>query len=260
MLSSSEIDRYWSRGWLVIESVFDRSETEEIADLALQIASDEMQQGSAVTSERSRSNPEAADAGYALDRSQDGRQAPRKIDTPFLKHEKFRRFVLDDRLVGMLRAILGKEPILLEDQILMKPPEFGSAKPYHQDNAYFLCEPADDVLTAWIALDDVDEDNGCLRYVDGSHQAGILPHQPLPGEPYNRSPEAELIDLDRESAAPVGRGGVVFHHCQTLHTSHRNQSERWRRGYATHWGTADITSQSNILESPVFRAVMAQKR
>ena len=114
----------------------------------------------------------------------------------------------------------------------MKPPEFGSAKPYHQDNAYFLCQPADDVLTAWIALDDVDVDNGCLRYIDGSHRQGIL---------------------------PLRRGGVVLHHCQTLHTSHKNQSDRWRRGYATHWGTADVSCESSILERPVFQAVLKDK-
>ena len=97
-------------------------------------------------------------------------------------------------------------------------------------------------------------DNGCLRYIDGSHRQGILPHQPLPGEPYNRVPAAELIDLSRESVAPVRKGGVVLRHSQTLHTSHKNQSTRWRRGYATHWGAADVSSESSILErAPSFR-------
>ena len=50
-----------------------------------------------------------------------GRVAPRKIDTPFLKHEEFQQFVQDERLVKVLRAILGKDPLLVEDQILMKP-------------------------------------------------------------------------------------------------------------------------------------------
>ena len=260
MLSQQQIDLYWSRGWVVAESVFGSEETEEIARLALEIASAELREGSGVSEEFSQTNPEAAFASYAADHSEDGRVAPRKIDTPFLKHEEFQQFVQDERLVKVLRAILGKDPLLVEDQILMKPPEFGSAKPYHQDNAYFLCRPADDVLTAWIALDDVDEGNGCLRYIDGSHRQGILPHEPLPDEPYNRSPAFELIDLSRESVAPVKKGGVVLHHCQTLHTSHRNHSNRWRRGYATHWGTADVSSDSSFLDNPVFQAVLARTR
>ena len=34
------------------------------------------------------------------------------------------------------------------------------------------------------------------------------------------------------------KGGVVFHHGTALHTSHQNNSERWRRAYATHWVSA----------------------
>ena len=102
----------------------------------------------------------------------------------------------------------------------------------------------------------MDEENGCLRYIDGSHRQGILPHEPLPNEPYNKAPTPELIDLSRESIAPLKKGGVVLHHCQTLHTSHRNHSNRWRRGYATHWGTADVTSESSILDRPVFQEIL----
>ncbi len=114
------------------------------------------------------------------------------------------------------------------------------------------------MLTAWIALDDVDEENGCLRCIDGSHRQGILPHETLPDKPYNKAPAPELIDLSRESVAPAKKGGVVIHHCQTLHTSHRNHSKRWRRGYATHWGTADVSSESSILDRPVFQEILAR--
>jgi ectoine hydroxylase-related dioxygenase (phytanoyl-CoA dioxygenase family) len=109
------------------------------------------------------------------------------------------------------------------------------------------------VITAWIALDDVDATNGCLRYIDGSHKGPILPHLPVPGEEHNLAPSPELIDLNKESLAIVGKGGVVFHHGTTLHTSHRNESDRWRRAYATHWVTADVTSESPVLENAHFR-------
>ena len=109
-------------------------------------------------------------------------------------------------------------------------------------------------MTAWIALDDVDEENGCLRYIDGSHRGEILPHEPVPGEGHNLAPPVQLIDFDRESLAPVRCGGVVFHHCQTLHTSHRNTSDHWRRGYATHWVTPGVTCDSDVLDNPLFKS------
>ena len=115
-------------------------------------------------------------------------------------------------------------------------------------------EPGDEVITAWIALDDVDELNGCLRYIDGSHRGPILEHLPLPDEPYNLSPAQENIDLNREALAPVGKGGVVFHHSKMLHTSHRNESDRWRRAYATHWASAEVTSENETIDEAYYNA------
>ena len=243
MLDQAQIDLYRERGWLVVESVFERARADAIARLALEISAGELANAGA----------NSDGSHYKVDRGADGAQAPRKIDAPFTKHAEFRAFVLDSGLRALLDQLLGDEALIVTDQIFMKPPRFGSPKPYHQDNAYFLCSPADQVITAWIALDDVEESNGCLRYIDGSHRGAILPHVPLPGEPHNQAPPAHLIDLAKESLAPVGLGGVVFHHSQTLHTSHRNDSERWRRGYATHWATAAVTAESPVLDAAYFK-------
>ncbi len=190
--------------------------------------------------------------GYLLDRSGAGETAPRKIDNPYLRHPLFREFALDRRLRDMLRQITGIEPLLKGDQLFMKPPRFGSEKPYHQDNFYFRCTPGDHVITAWIALDDVDEENGCLRYISGSHRKGIIDHVEVPGQPYNLAPPDDLIDWEKENAAPVRKGGVVLHHSETLHSSRRNNSNRWRRGYATHWVTAEVTTETDNLDGAHF--------
>ena len=229
---------YWEKGWAVAEGVFSREEADRIAQIALDLSQEEL----------SREGDD-----YVVDKSADGEIAPRKIDRPFLKRSEFQAFVLDKRLTRMLGELLGAPPLLSGDQIFMKPPHFGSAKPYHQDNFYFQCDPGDHVITAWIALDDVGEENGCLRYIDGSHKEGIIAHEAVPGEPYNLVPPPELIDLQRESLALVKKGGIVFHHSEALHTSHRNESDRWRRGYATHWVTADVTSTKATLDNAYFR-------
>ena len=245
VLTADQRHRYWEIGWLVVEGVFGRSRVDGIAELARAIGSAEMEQA-----------PVGLAAGYPenyrLDRSASGETAPRKIGSPFTKHQQFRDFALDPKLREMVNELIGKPVDLMGDQIFLKPPRFGSRKPYHQDNAYFRCFPADDVITAWIALNDVDEQNGCVRYIDGSHRGPLLPHEPVAGEPFNQAPRSELIDLSKESPARVGRGGVVFHHSQTLHTSHENRSDRWRCGYATHWVHRDVRCETDVLDAAYF--------
>jgi phytanoyl-CoA hydroxylase len=243
-VEKSYYDHYWQKGWVVVERVFSVEQVERIGALALSYADRE---------------PNPARPGYNMDVSPDGtQQAPRKVDHPFLKDQEFRSFILNEELTGIIKLLIGKKPLLFGDQLFMKPPRYGSAKPYHQDNFYFRCYPDDEVITSWIALDDVDASNGCLRYIDGSHLGPILPHSSVPGQDYNHLPAQELLDLDKESLALVKKGGVVFHHSKTLHTSHRNASDRWRRGYAAHWVTADVTSERDTLDKAYFKKAKFQ--
>jgi phytanoyl-CoA hydroxylase len=229
---------YWDRGWTVVPDVFSENEIDPIARLAMATAINEQ--------------PDASTVDAEVDLDENGQFLPRKVNWPFTKDEHFRRFALNLQLRELLAGIIGKPVLLLFDQVFLKPPRHGSAKPYHQDNAYFLCHPDDEVITAWIALDDVDEANGCLRYIDGSHRLPILAHNEIKGEKYNLMPDETDIDFSRESLAPVKKGGVVLHHSKALHTSHRNTSNRWRRAYATHWATADVVSEVNTIERAYF--------
>ena len=245
-LSPEHRDHYWQRGWVVVEGVFPANRARAMAALAETIARTEL-------AELAKAPPSGQRRSYWADQGESGELAPRKIVQPFTKHPDLRALVSDPALVEVVQGVTGDPPVLLTDQILLKPPRFGAPKPYHQDNAYFRCTPADSVVTAWIALDDVDVENGCLRYIDGSHHGGLLPHEPLAGEEHNLVPSADLVELKRESTAPVRAGGVVLHHPLTLHTSYRNESPRWRRGYASHWATRSTVSDTPIVDNAYFR-------
>jgi len=224
-INQTQLDHYREKGWVVVEGVYPPAVVDEVAALAMRIGDAQIESG------------ETGD----FDVGEDGADVlPRKVDQPFSQEPRFRPFVLDTGLADIIEKIVGEPPLLFGDQVFMKPPRVGSEKPFHQDNFYFRLEPADHVITAWIALDDVDEENGCLRYIDGSHLGPLLPHEPQPDKPTHLIPPTELIDLSRESLAPVRKGGVVFHHGKTLHTSAPNRSDRWRRAYATHWVTASV--------------------
>ncbi len=240
MVTPEQMKLFHDKGWVVVEGVFDTDTIDKIAAIATDVIEEDLKQTHV-----------PAMAGQRLE---SGEIIPRKIMGPFFKHPAFQDFVLNDRFNRVIKEFIGNTPLLLTDQVFMKPPHHGGPKPYHQDDFYFQCFPADQVITAWIALDDVDEENGCLRYISGSHKEGIIPHYPQSeAEPHNLIPPDDRIEMNNEELAPVRKGGVVFHHSQTLHSSHRNNSDRWRRAYATHWVTEDVTCKNETLNKALFR-------
>jgi ectoine hydroxylase-related dioxygenase (phytanoyl-CoA dioxygenase family) len=92
-------------------------------------------------------------------------------------------------------------------------------------------------VTAWVALDDVDEENGCMRMVPGSHLWGnaIEFLHSLPT--FEAMPTAWQDHTVQVRSCPVRKGEVHFHHALTWHGSPANPSRRDRRAIALHFMT-----------------------
>jgi phytanoyl-CoA hydroxylase len=244
VLSDEHVRHYWELGWVIVASVFSTSEVESIACLADRI-------GQAELSDDPTSR-------VTVDRSPTGRLAPRKIDWAFPKHPAFRSFVLDERLREILTSIIGRPVYLVRDQVFLKPAVFGSAKPWHQDQAHLQVDPLDHAIGAWIALDDVTEDNGCLRYISGSHRGQQFDHTPMPGAQHHAildPAQFAAVDRSRKACAVLAAGGVVLHHPLTLHSSRPNMSPQPRRAYSSHWVTDAVTARDHTLEWAYSRRV-----
>jgi len=153
------------------------------------------------------------------------------------EHEPvFRSHACNQDLAEMVAQLIGRPVDLYGDQLLLKPPRYGTEKPPHQDNAYFKVEPADAVITCWTALDDATEENGCMRYFSGSHLNGLVEHDAIPGTPHLVPPG---LDNSTSTAVPIKAGGCIFHHSQCLHHSHPNRSDSGRRAYVCHFVNRD---------------------
>ena len=141
--------------------------------------------------------------------------------------------------LDVVEDLIGTPISLFADQALLKPPLVGAEKMPHQDNAYFNVEPADAVVTCWCALDDATVANGCMHYIPGSHDSGLVGHSKIPGTPH-LVPEG----FDKEKAVPVPleAGGVIFHHALTQHFSPDNKTAQWRRAFVVHLVRSDAKS------------------
>lgn len=143
-------------------------------------------------------------------------------------------------IVEAAAQLIGAPAIRLwHDQVQYKPAEQGGVNMWHQDGPLWPTLLTETMVTAWVALDDVDESNGCMSMVPGSHrwgpvQASYLSHLTdfeAVGEGFE-PPAAERVE---PVLWPVERGGVSFHHCLVWHGSHGNRSGRPRRAVAFHY-------------------------
>ena len=123
------------------------------------------------------------------------------------------------------------------DQIQYKPAATGGVNMWHQDAPLWpIIEPMTEV-SAWVALDDVDEENGCMSMVPGSHRWGdhMTELWKLPN--YDSLPREYSGHEVRVVTCPVRKGEVHYHHALTWHGSHENKSGRPRRAIALHFMT-----------------------
>lgn len=118
------------------------------------------------------------------------------------------------------------------DQFLAKPPRRGAVTYWHQDEAYWGRNLDDLGITCWMPFHDVSVENGCMRFIDGGHQHGILEHR----RPENMQSDLLACDPDPELAvaAPVRAGTVTFHHSKTPHMTGPNTTDHWRKVLTQH--------------------------
>jgi ectoine hydroxylase-related dioxygenase (phytanoyl-CoA dioxygenase family) len=168
-----------------------------------------------------------------------------KIDNGWWADRVMEQFATSSKLGQIAALLLGVPEIYLwHDQVLYKPGASGAAGNvgWHQDKGYWASSNTVDMVTAWVAFDDVMEDNGCMRFVAGSNHWGLVNESDF----FNADLEGQKGRMRlpggaewTEVPAILKAGEVSFHHCMTLHGSGPNRTERPRRSIAVHMMSGD---------------------
>ena len=152
-------------------------------------------------------------------------------------------------VLGAIAAALLRAPAvrLWQDQLLYKPPggPLETTIGWHQDWASWDTVASHDAfVTAWVAFDDVDDDNGAMQMIPASHTWGLV----AGGSNFFATDR----DAQLERLGPAGgtaptsivmqAGQVSFHHPLTFHGSGPNTSDRLRRSLAIHFVDASVTA------------------
>ncbi|MSU65938.1 MAG: phytanoyl-CoA dioxygenase family protein [Opitutus sp.] len=146
------------------------------------------------------------------------------------KHDPyFKHLAQDERFARLARLFLNDEVTCKDISLFNKPPRVGEITPPHQDGFYFMLEPME-ALTFWLALDVVDEGNGCVRYLTGSHRQEMRPHRRTKTLGFSQGISDYGTPEDRKNEVPITAlpGDLLVHHALTTHRADANTSDRHR--------------------------------
>lgn len=138
-----------------------------------------------------------------------------------------------DDVLSLVEQVIGPDIVLWASAVFCKPAATGLEVPWHQDGQYWPIRPRATV-TVWIALDTVAEDNGCMRYIPGSHRAGDFSHEVSEREDLvlNNVLNDPRLDLSTARLIELQPGQCSLHDVNLVHGSAPNRSGRRRAGYA----------------------------
>ncbi|MEC7212104.1 MAG: phytanoyl-CoA dioxygenase family protein, partial [Pseudomonadota bacterium] len=143
-----------------------------------------------------RAELEAAEAAHGDQLSAAGRNNAHYV-LPVLD-----RIAHDPRILDAVEDVIGPDILVAGTTLFIKEPETSGFISWHQDARYIGLEPHDWV-TAWLAISDVTEENGCMRMVPGTHSAPLVEHVDTYGEDNMLTRGQTVPDVDEDASVPV---------------------------------------------------------
>jgi ectoine hydroxylase-related dioxygenase (phytanoyl-CoA dioxygenase family) len=143
-------------------------------------------------------------------------------------------WLTEPRINEHLTALLGSEPYAVQTMLYFKPPG-ARGQALHQDQSYLKVQPGT-CIAAWLALDDCDEENGCMQIVKGSQNWDVL--CTVKADTTRSFTDVTVPLPEGEHAIPIimKAGDVMFFNGQVVHGSFPNTSaDRFRRSLIGHY-------------------------
>lgn len=172
--------------------------------------------------------------------------------------EGFHDILWNPAFVMAASQLLGEKSVRFwHDQLFCKPAKQGGVVAWHQDYSYWTRTHPMQHLSCWVGLDDTDITNGCLHYIPGSHQWGLIEKPELAGDMDGLKQFLTEDQKNRFQPIPVEmeKGYGVFHHPLMVHGSYANRSMRSRRAFVLNVfadGTTSVTNEELMAGVPVI--------
>ncbi len=163
------------------------------------------------------------------------------ISTAHLAHGMVWDLLTHPRIVACVKDLLGDQVVGWGSHYFCKMPGDGKKVHWHQDASYWPLTPAH-AVTVWLAIDDADRENGCMKYLAGSHLDGHLTYRLTEDDP-DAVLNQEVVGVDRYGEpvdVALRAGEVSIHSDLLLHASEPNESNRRRCGLTLRYCHAEV--------------------
>jgi len=165
------------------------------------------------------------------------------ISTAHLKHARVYDLLTEPRIVAYVRDLLGENVIGWGSHFFCKMPGDGKRVSWHQDASYWPLSPSK-AVTVWLAIDDADVENACVRFIPGSHWLGHLTYSLTENDDSNVL--NQVVDVGRLSPPfdnQLPAGEISIHSDLLVHGSEANMSSRRRCGLTLRYCPDDVRAE-----------------
>ena len=175
------------------------------------------------------------------------------ISSAHLRLPEVYDLLTDPRIVNIVGDLLGENLIGWGSHFFCKLPHDGKTVAWHQDASYWPLSPSK-AVTVWLAIDEADLENACMKFVAGSHHVGHLTYRP------SDSSEHNVLNQSIDNAEDYGTivnnelsaGQISIHSDLLLHGSAANDSDRRRCGLTLRYCAADVYAHMGWNEKGVI--------
>jgi ectoine hydroxylase-related dioxygenase (phytanoyl-CoA dioxygenase family) len=158
--------------------------------------------------------------------------------------------IYERRAASVAAQLRGDGMVIDYDQLLAKQPYKDDAVfAWHQDMAYWIDTKDQRTATCWLAVDDSTIENGCMRFVPGSHrEEAIRPHRPMHEDrSISHALMTDVTSSDTVRDVPISRGDITVHNERVVHGSGGNRTAGFRRAYIVAFRTQDTVEAERAL-------------
>lgn len=165
---------------------------------------------------------------------------------------------MNAKIHDLVEGVLGPNFYCWASNFFIKEPRSSSTVGWHQDAYYWPMAPHHSV-TVWLAFDDVDEVNGGMKLIPGSHRGGIINHQRSTATDSVLTLElADGTDFRADGAIQfkLKAGECSLHDDRAIHGSPANPSDRRRAGLTIRYSGTDV--KNDLAVNPNFKVYLCR--